>query len=152
MDSSVGQVPYPKPINNNKPKQKLVFKWQSIPSQPTIPSIFAQNQTHPHSKAFLACSFLSPKYFGINNSFFVGSDKTDVEPTSTHIELTCTEKLLSVINNSDAFVDEFLCSDAYMDESLCSDGDVALQCDIQRIIHEHTDNVIKKWGDRAVGS
>ena len=50
-----------------------------------------------------------------------------------------------MLNNSDASVSESLCSDAFVDESLCSDGDVALQCDIQRIIHEHIDNVIKKW-------
>ena len=63
------------------------------------------------------------------------------------MELTCTEKLLSVINNSDASVAESLCSDASVDESLCSDVDVALQRDIQRIIHEQTNNVIKKWGN-----
>ena len=34
-----------------------------------------------------------------------------------------------------------------VDESLCSDGDVALQQDIQRIIYEHTYNVIKKRGN-----
>ena len=52
-----------------------------------------------------------------------------------------------MLDHSDASVTEFLCSDASVDESLCSDGDVALQRDIQRIIHEHTDNVIKKWGN-----
>ena len=77
----------------------------------------------------------------------MGSNKTEAEPTPTHMEPTCTEKLLLVINNSDASVDESLCSNASMDESLCSDGDVALQRDIQRIIHKHTDNVIKKWGN-----
>ena len=60
---------------------------------------------------------------------------------------TCTEKLLSVVNVSDASVAGFLCSDASVDESLCSEGDVALQRDIQQIIHEHSDNVIKKWGN-----
>ena len=57
---------------------------------------------------------------------------------------TCTEKCPSVLDNSDASVTESMCSDASMDESLCSDGDVALQHDIQRIIHKHTDNIIKK--------
>ena len=78
----------------------------------------------------------------------------DAEPTLTHMEPTCTEKLLSVPDNSDAFdtesmssdasVDESLCSDASVDGSLCFDGDVAVQRDIQQIIHQHTDNVIKK--------
>jgi len=60
---------------------------------------------------------------------------------------TCTEKLLSVVNVPDASAAGSLCSDASIDESLCSEGDVALQRDIQRIIHEHSDNVIKKWGN-----
>ena len=51
------------------------------------------------------------------------------------------------LNNSDASVTKSLCSEASVDESLCFDGDVALQCDIQRIIHEHIDDVIKKWGN-----
>ena len=73
------------------------------------------------------------------------------------MEPTCTEKLLSVPGNSDASVtesmssdasvDESLCSDASVDESLCFDGDVAVQRNIQQIIHQHTDNVIKKWGN-----
>ena len=52
-----------------------------------------------------------------------------------------------MLGHSDAFVTESLCFDASVDESLCFNGDVALQRDIQRIIHEHTDNVIKKWGN-----
>ena len=77
----------------------------------------------------------------------MGSDKSKAELTSTHMVPTCTEKLLSVVNVSDASVAGSLCSDASVDESLCSEGDVALQRDIQRIIHEHSDNVIKKWGN-----
>ena len=50
-----------------------------------------------------------------------------------------------MLDNSNASVIESLCSNASMDESLCSNGDVALQRDIKRIIHEHTDNIIKKW-------
>ena len=65
----------------------------------------------------------------------------------THMELTCTETFLLVLDNSDASVTESMCFDAFVDESLCFDGDVALQRDIQQIIHEHTDNVIKKWGN-----
>ena len=60
---------------------------------------------------------------------------------------TCTEKFPSVLDNSDASMTESMCSNASMDESLCSNGDVALQRDIQRIIHQHFDNVIKKWGN-----
>ena len=52
-----------------------------------------------------------------------------------------------MLDHSDASVMESLCSDASVDESLCFDGDVALQRDIQRIIYEHTNNVIKKWGN-----
>ena len=77
----------------------------------------------------------------------MGSDKSKAELTSTNMVMTCTEKLLSVVNVSDAFVAGSLCFDASVDESLCSEGDVALQRDIQRIIHEHSDNVIKKWGN-----
>ena len=42
---------------------------------------------------------------------------------------------------------ESLCSDASVDESLCSDDEEALHRDIQQIIYEHSDNVIKKWGN-----
>ena len=30
---------------------------------------------------------------------------------------------------------------------MCSDDDGDLQCSIQQIIHQHTDEVIKKWGN-----
>ena len=63
------------------------------------------------------------------------------------MEPMCTEKFLLVLDNSDASMTESMCSDASVDESLCSDGDVALQRDIQRIIHQHSDNIIKKWGN-----
>ena len=75
-----------------------------------------------------------------------GSDKIDAELTLSHME-TCTEKFPSVLDNSDASMTESMCSNASVDESLCSNGDVALQRDIQRIIHQHFDNVIKKWGN-----
>ena len=77
----------------------------------------------------------------------MASDKSKAELTSTHMVPTCTEKLFLVVNASNAFVAGSLCSDASVDESLCSERDVALQRDIQRIIHEHSDNVIKKWGN-----
>ena len=63
------------------------------------------------------------------------------------MEPTCTEKLLSVPDNSDASVTESMSSDASVDESLCFDGDVVVKHNIQQIIHQHTDNVIKKWGN-----
>ena len=135
---SVGQVPNPKPIDHNKPKHKPVFKWQPKPPQPTIPLTLAQYQTHPHSKY---SSQVPPSHLitsaTIETSLVGKLTPTDMEPT-------CTEMFLS---NSDASVIESLCSEASVDESLCSDGDVALQRDIQRIIHEHIDNVIKKWGN-----
>nr|POE71550.1 hypothetical protein CFP56_12779 [Quercus suber] len=138
---SVGQVPNPKPFDFNKPKQQPIFKWQPKPSQPTIPLTLAQFQTHPHSKY---SSQVPPSHLitlASTETSLVGSDKTEVKLTLTHMESTCTEMFL---NNPDASVTDSLCFDAFMDVSLCSDGDVALQHDIQRIIHEYTDDVIKK--------
>ena len=77
----------------------------------------------------------------------MGSNKFEAKLTPRHMVLTCTEKLLSVVNVSNASVAGSLRSDASVDESLCSNGDVTLQRDIQQIIHEHSDNVIKKWGN-----
>ena len=65
----------------------------------------------------------------------------------THLDPACPEDLPSILDHSDASMMESLCFDASMDESMCSDCDVALQRDIQQIIHEHSDNVIKKWGN-----
>ena len=72
---------------------------------------------------------------------------TDADPTLTHIEPTCTKKLLLVPDNSDASVTESMSSNASVDESLCSDDDVALQRNIRQVLHQHTGNVIKKWGN-----
>ena len=72
---------------------------------------------------------------------------TDAEPTLTHTVPTCTEKLLSVLDNSDASVIESMSFDASVDESLCSDDEVALHRNIQQVIHQHIGNVIKKWGN-----
>ena len=55
----------------------------------------------------------------------------DTELTLIHMEPTCTEKLLLVLDNSDASVTKSMRSDASVDESLCFDGDVAMQCNIQ---------------------
>ena len=71
----------------------------------------------------------------------------DAVPTLTHMEPMCTEKFLSVLDNSEASVTESMSSDASMDKSFCSNDDVALQHNIQQIIHQHTNNVIKKWGN-----
>ena len=65
----------------------------------------------------------------------------------THLDLACLEDLPSILDHSDASMMESLCSYASVDESMCSNGDMALQRDIQQIIHEHSDNVIKKWGN-----
>ena len=109
-------------------------------SQPSL----TQYQTLPHSKY---SSKVNPSHLISLESSKAGSDQAGAKHSLTHLEPACTEEFLSVLNNFDASVSEFLCSDAFVDESLCSDGDVALQCDIQRIIHEHIDNVIKKWGN-----
>ena len=68
-------------------------------------------------------------------------------PSLTHLDLSCFEKLLSVLDNSEASDTESLSFDASLEESLCSNDDVDLQRNIQQIIHQHTDDVIKKWGN-----
>ena len=125
------------PTSNLKPNHKPVYKWKPKPHRPSL----TQYQTHPHS------SQAPPTHLFSSASSITGSDMTDAEPTLTHMEPTYTEKLLSVLDNSNASVTESMSSDASVDESLCSDGDVALQRNIQQIIHQHTDNVIKKWGN-----
>ena len=116
---SVGQIPNPKPFDYYKPKQKPVFKWKPKPSQPSM----TQYQTHPHSKY---SSQVPPSHLISSASSKAGSNKADAKLTLTHLELTCTEKFLLVLDNSDASVIESLCSNASVDESLCSDGDMAL--------------------------
>ena len=147
-DPSIGQVPnpHPKPNNNYNPKHKTLFKWQPKPSQPTIP-LNNYNLTHPHFKHSSQVPPSHPTTSASISASLVGSDKSEAKLTPTHMVPTCTEKLLSVVNVSDASVAGSLCSDASVDEPLFSNGDVALQRDIQRIIHEHSDNVIKKWGN-----
>ena len=116
---SVGQIPNPKPFDYYKPKQKPVFKWKPKPSQPSM----TQYQTHPHSKY---SSQVPPSHLISSASSKAGSNKADAKLTLTHLEPTCTEKFLLVLDNSDASVIESLCSNASVDESLCSDGDMAL--------------------------
>ena len=125
------------PAFNPKPNHKPVYKWKPKPHRPSL----TQYQTHPYS------SQAPPSHLFSSASSKTGSNMIDTELTLTHMEPTCTEKLLLVLDNSNAFVTESMCSDASVDESLCFDGDVALQCNIQQIIHQHTDNVIKKWGN-----
>ena len=50
-------------------------------------------------------------------------------------------------DNSEASDTESLSSDATLEVSLCSDDEVDLQRNIQQIMHQHTDDVIKKWGN-----
>ena len=109
-------------------------------SQPSLPLFL----TLPHS---FSSSKVIPSHLISSESSITGSVKAGALHSLTHLEPACTEDPLLVLNHSNASVTESLCSDASVDESLCSDGDVALQRDIQRIIHEHTDNVIKKWGN-----
>ena len=100
--------------------------------------------TLPHSNF---SSKVNPSHLISSESSKAGTDKAGAMHSLTHLEPACTENFLSVLDNFDASMTESLCSDASVDESLCSDGDVALQRDIQLIINEHTDNVIKKWGN-----
>ena len=125
---TVGQISNPKPFDFYKPKYKPVFKWKPKPSQPSM----TQYQTHPHSKYSLQ---VPSSHLISSASSKAGSVKANAKLTLTHLEPTCIEKFLSVLDNSDASVTKSLCSDASVDKSLCSDGDVALQRDIQRIIH-----------------
>ena len=61
----------------------------------------------------------------------------------------CSEMILSEINDSNGTVYESLCSNVSVETfsglEPTHDGDAALQCDIQRILQEHIDNIIKKW-------
>ena len=63
----------------------------------------------------------------------------------------CTEMILSEINDSNGTVDESLCSNVFVEifsgSEPTDDGYATLQCDIQRILQEHIDNIIKKWGN-----
>lgn len=94
-----------------------------------------------------------PYHLISSDSPIPGSDHFIADLSLTHLEPMRTEKLLSVLDNSNVSVSKNMCSDASVDECLCSnasnvsDGDVALQRDIQRIIQEHIGNVIKKWGN-----
>ena len=139
---SVSQNPNPKPSGHYKPKHKHkpALKRKPKKSQPLL----TQSHTHPRSKF---SSPVPPSHLFSPTPSIADSDQSDTMLSLTHMELTCTEKCPSVLDNSDASVTESMCSDASVDESLCSNGDVALQRDIQQIIHEHTDNVIKKWGN-----
>ena len=109
-------------------------------SQPSL----SHFPTLPHSNF---PSKVIPSHLISLESSKAGTDKAGALHSLTHLETACTEDLFSVLDHFDAFVTESLCSDTSVDESLCSDGDVSLQRYIQRIIHEHTDNVIKKWGN-----
>ena len=57
---------------------------------------------------------------------FTGNEMSDAVPSLTHMDPTGTDKLLSVLDNSNTFVTESMASDASLDESLCSDDDVDL--------------------------
>ena len=58
-----------------------------------------------------------------------------------------TDKLLSALDSSDASVSESLASDGSLNDSWCSDEDVDLHRNIQQIIQQHSDDVIRKWGN-----
>ena len=122
--SAVGS-PITKPkahlASNPKPNLKPMYKWKPKLHRPSSTHFL----THPRS------SLASPTHLFSSASSFTGCEMTDAEPTLTRIELTCTEKLLSVLDNSDASVTESMSSDASVDKSLCSDDEVASHRNIQ---------------------
>ena len=65
----------------------------------------------------------------------------------THLVPTSFEKPPSVRDSSEASDIESLSSDATLEVSLCFDDEVELQRNFQKIMHQHTDDVIKKWGN-----
>ena len=87
----------------------------------------------------------------------MGNMRSNALPSLTHLVPTSSEKPPSVRDSSEAFDTESLCSDATLEVSLssdatlevslCSDDEVDLQRNIQQIMHQHTDDVIKKWGN-----
>ena len=125
------------PASNPKPNIKPIYKWKPKPHRPSL----TQYLTHPYSLQ------APPTHPFSSAPSFTGSEMSDAVPFLTLMDLTCTEKLLSVLDNSEASVTESMSSDASLDESLCSDDDVDLQHNIQHIIHQHINDVIKKWGN-----
>ncbi|KAF3967821.1 hypothetical protein CMV_008223 [Castanea mollissima] len=127
-------------FSTSKPKLKNTFKWKPKPYQPSA----IQSQTHPLSFYSLQAP---PSHLISPATAETGSDEPVAVPLPSHMEPTSTEKFLLVPDNFEASMTESSCSDASVDGSLCSDNEVALHRDIQRIIHEHTDNAIRKWGN-----
>ena len=77
----------------------------------------------------------------------MGNMRSNAQHSLTHLVPTSSEKPPSVRDSSEASDTESLSSDATLEVSLCSDDDVDLQRNIQQIMHQHTDDVIKKWGN-----
>ena len=78
-----------------------MYKWKPKPHWPSSTHFL----THPRS------SLAPPTHLFSSTSSLMGCEMSDAEPTLTHIEPTCTEKLLSVRDNSDASVIESMSSD-----------------------------------------
>ena len=101
LPASIGQASNPKP--KHKPvykwKHKPVYKWKPKPHQPSL----TQYQTHPHS---MYSSQAHPSHLFSSASSKHGGDKIDAELTLSLMEPMCTEKFLSVLDNSDASVTE----------------------------------------------
>ena len=97
------------------------------------------------------CSSDLPSLPSSSSSSVLGSENSDTVLSSTHMLPMCSEQVSSVPDNSEASVSEFLASEASSDtsseDSLCFDDDGDVQRNIQQIIHQHTDEVIKKWGN-----
>ena len=123
-------VANPKPNNN--------YKWKPK----TLRSHILTLHPSPHP---------SPSLPSSSSSSVLGSENSDTVLSSTHMLPMCSEQVSSVPDNSEASVSESLASEASSDtsseDSLCSDDDGDVQRNIQQIIHQHTDEVIKKWGN-----
>ena len=78
-----------------------MYKWKPKPHWPSSTHFL----THPRS------SLAPPTHLFSSTSSLMGCEMSDAEPTLTHIEPRCTEKLLSVHDNSDASVTESMSSD-----------------------------------------
>ena len=77
----------------------------------------------------------------------MGNMRFNAQHSLTLLVPTSSEKPPSVRDSSEASDTESLSFDATLEVSLCSDDEVELQRNIQQIMHQHTDDVIKKRGN-----
>ena len=93
------------PASNPKPNIKPIYKWKPKPHRPSL----TQYLTRPHS------SQAPPTLPFSSAPSVLGSEMSDTVPSLTHMDPTCTEKLFSVLDNSEASNIESLSSDASLD-------------------------------------